>query len=98
MKASVVIIAIANMVIAVVTWLLRWLQFGEARPFDNVYAWLSALSLVAFLLTWAYVAVAIVVLWSIGERIRTRWLYLWTMTSAVYIMWFCMGLIKVLLA
>ncbi len=52
MKASVVIIAIANMVIAVVTWLLRWLQFGEARPFDNAYAWLSALSLVALLLTW----------------------------------------------
>jgi hypothetical protein len=71
----------------------RWLQFREPDPFENVYSTASTITLLGFLVTWAYVAVALAVLWLNGERMRGVWLHLWAAGSGVFVIWFFVGLV-----
>jgi|GEM_PF-6033315 len=94
MKQSITIVTAVNVLLAVLVIVLKRLQFRDAGV--SMYGVASALAIYGFLLTWAYVAVALLVMWLIGEAVRGALLYLWTVTAGVLVIWYLVGLVRFL--
>lgn len=96
MNQSVKIIAATSIVLGLLTLLLRRLQFQQADPFENPFATASTLTLLGFILTWAYAAVSVVVMRCIGERLRAPWVEAFALIGGLYVGWGFFGLTRFL--
>ena len=96
MNQSVKIIAATSIALGLLTLLLRRLQFQQPDPFANPYATASTLTLLGFVLTWAYTAVSVVVMRCIGERLRVPWVEAFALIAGLYVAWGFFGLARFL--